>query len=55
MKTVYSIKYDDPNNVIHAITGENSGSRPLGITFDTIKTSFGRVLQKWQLQDLVSF
>ncbi len=50
MKTIYSIKYDDINDVLHAITGENHGLRSLGITFDANKNRFGKILQKWEVK-----
>ncbi len=55
MKTVYSIKYDDINDVIQAITGENKGLKSLGITFDANKRSFGKIIQKWEVKEYVSF
>jgi hypothetical protein len=55
MKTVYSIKYDYINGVIHAITGENKGFKSLGITFDANKSRFGKIIQKWEVKEYVSF
>jgi len=51
MKTVYSIKYDYINDVIHAITGENKGFKSLGITFDANKSRFGKIIQKWEVKE----
>ena len=48
MNTVYAIKYDKLNQVIHAATGSNSGLTPLGLTFDAKLDSFGNFIQKWE-------
>lgn len=47
MKTVYAIRYDPINQVIHAATGENKGSEALGLTFDASEKNFGKIVQRW--------
>ena len=53
MKTVYAIRYDPVNEVIHAATGENNGFEALGITFSAKKDTFGKMLQKWNAKENV--
>jgi hypothetical protein len=54
MLTVYAIKYDGDNKVIHAVTGENKGAEAIGLTFDASKRNFGQLLQKWNGDNRVS-
>jgi hypothetical protein len=48
MNTVYAIEYDPINEVLHAVTGVNSGEQQVGLTFDASKESFGKLLQHWK-------
>jgi hypothetical protein len=54
MQTVYAIKYDGNNKVIHAVTGENKGAEAIGLTFDASKKGFGQLLQKWNGENRVN-
>lgn len=54
MKTVYAIKYDPENGVIHAASGENNNQNSVGLTFDATKANFGKVLNKWNDEDRVT-
>lgn len=47
MLTVYAIKYDPINIVLHAATGENKKNVSTGFTFDASINGFGNFLNKW--------
>ena len=53
MQTVYAIKYDPMNQVLHAATGDNHRAEASGFTFDTSKEKFGKFLDKWAAEDRV--
>lgn len=53
MATVYAIKYDPTEQVLHAATGDNHGGDGLGFTFDASKDNFGTFVQKWSAEDRV--
>ena len=55
MLTVYAIRYDEENNVLHAATGDNKQAEAVGLTFDASKEGFGKLLQKWNGEDRVVF
>lgn len=53
MKTVYGIRYDTVNKVLHAATGDNHNqAEPTGLSFDasSLKT-FGTPLKDWKIAD----
>jgi hypothetical protein len=54
MSTVYAIRYDPKNEVLHAVTGENRELEALGLTFDAKENSFGALLLKWNADSRVS-
>lgn len=47
MKTVYAIEFDELNQVLHAVTGDNHFSKSFGLTFDVSPLNFGKFVQKW--------
>jgi hypothetical protein len=53
MQTVYAIKYDADNQVLHAVTGENNGADAIGLTFDASKMGFGQLQQRWNGENRV--
>jgi hypothetical protein len=53
MQTVYAIKYDPMNQVLHAATGDNHRAEASGFTFDASKENFGKFLDKWAAEDRV--
>lgn len=48
MNTVYAVKYDPVDEVLHAATGENHRKGGFGFTFDASKDNFGDFIQKWE-------
>lgn len=53
MRTVYAIKYDPINEVLHAATGDNRRRDAGGLTFVAKKDNFGKLIQKWDAEDRV--
>lgn len=53
MLTVYAIKYDPVNNVLHAATGENKNTEATGFTFDASEKGFGNFLNEWETENKV--
>lgn len=50
MRTVYAIQYDQANEVLHAVTGENHRQPAIGLTFDAAKSAFGKLIQRWDAE-----
>ena len=55
MNTVYAVKFDPVNEVLHAVTGENRGEVATGITFDATATYFGKQIEIWKPKKIVSY
>ena len=53
MLTVYAIKYDSSNEILHAVTGKNNDQKATGLTFSAKKNSFGNFLELWKIEDVV--